>query len=105
VKKSKKRNNSKYPALDPSLNLKSRQHLISDCDYLHKLDEETKAYLNKFNEEYVNASFDHDDPLHNTPELKKDCTDRNNARNRDLYLKKEMTYKLVRTDEKKREKD
>lgn len=56
----KKRNNrraqSAYPALDPRLNLKTRSELI-ETDYIDKLSEKDKQWLNDFNQEYVNADF------------------------------------------------
>lgn len=67
-KKKIKRNQIKYPALDKTYNLKSRKELY-DYDYVNgHHDEETgitirplneyeKTWLNKFTEEYVNASF------------------------------------------------
>lgn len=48
---------------------------------MDKLDEDCKKFLDKFSKEYINASFDHKDPLH-TPEQQKDIYYRNNARNR-----------------------
>lgn len=68
VKKKIKRNQTKYPALDKTFNLKTRSDLY-DYDYINGYhDEETgvtiralteseKEYLNKFTEEYVNAGF------------------------------------------------
>lgn len=55
-----------------------------DYDYLDKLTEKEKAWLNKFTHEYTNAGKlnKKHKPLHKTPEQKKDCYDRNNARNR-----------------------
>ncbi len=42
-------------------------------------------WLVKFNNEFHKDAFKKNvEPLHNTPELKKDCGDRNNARNRDI---------------------
>lgn len=67
-KKKTKRNQTKYPALDKTYNLKTRTELYEN-DYINGYhDEETgmsfrplndkeKEYLNKFNEEYINASF------------------------------------------------
>lgn len=84
-----KRAKAKYPALKPELNLKSRYELI-DYDYVNKLSEKDKQWLNKFTEEYTNASLDSKDlnkNLHNSEELKKDCYRRNNARNRDILTK------------------
>lgn len=80
-----KRSGIKYPALDPLYNTKVRRENI-DYDYIKKLNEEEKAWLNKFTEEYNNASFKNDGTdLHNTQEMKRDCYRRNNYRNRCLY--------------------
>lgn len=50
------RKKSKYPGLNPKVNTRKRQHLI-DQDYVDKLNDEEKAWLNKFNEETISASF------------------------------------------------
>ena len=92
-----RRNLAKYPALDPALNLKSRTELL-DYDYLHKLSDIELAWLNKFTEEYVHASLDTNKPknnLHRTKALRKDCYDRNNARNRDILVRQKAQSKSV----------
>lgn len=84
-----RRSSTRYPALEPKVNLKSRGELI-DYDYIHKLSSSEKEWLNKFTEEYVNDALDRKDlsnNLHNTQKLKKDCGDRNNSRNRDVLTK------------------
>jgi len=46
--------------------------------------------LNKFNKETISASFDTENPrknLHKTKKLRKECYDRNNARNRDILTR------------------
>jgi hypothetical protein len=96
-----KRSKTKYPALKPELNLKSRYELI-DYDYIDKLSESEKTWLNKFTEEYVNASLDSDNlenNFHSTDELKKDCYRRNNARNRDILTRAKASGTFVSTDE------
>mgnify|MGYP003345048021 CR=1 FL=1 len=96
-----KRAKTKYPALKPELNLKSRYELI-DYDYVHKLSEEEKKWLNKFTEEYVNASLNTEDlnsNLHNTTDLKRDCYRRNNARNRDILTRAKASGNHVSTDD------
>jgi hypothetical protein len=96
-----KRSLSKYPALDPGLNLKSRTELL-DYDYLDKLDEKELEWLNKFTEEYVHASLDTERPrknLHSTKAMRKDCYDRNNARNRDVLVRQKAQNKNVYLDD------
>jgi len=90
-KKVQKKNNlrarTKNPGLKPHLNLRSRQDLL-EIDYLDKLNDKEKDWLNRFNEEYVGANFKHEGKiLHKTKKLKKDCYDRNNSRNRDILTK------------------
>lgn len=72
-----------YPALKKQYNLKSRQELI-DYDYIDQLNHEEKEWLNKFTEEWANAKLSKDPSknLHKTKKLRKECYDRNNARNR-----------------------
>ena len=92
-----KRSSNKYPALKPELNLKIRYELI-DYDYIDKLNPEEKEWLNKFTNEYVNDVLDRKNlknNLHNTKELKKDCDDRNNARNRDILSKSKAMSSTV----------
>lgn len=93
----------KYPNLKRNLNLKSRRDytthhvyingvksVTGDDDGIRPLNDEELKWLNKFEGEYTNASVSQKDKqrlknqLHNTLELAKDCTDRNNARNRCL---------------------
>lgn len=60
-----------------------------DQDYINDLSDEEKDWLNDFNEEYYGANLDFqnldNNRFHKTAEQKKDCTDRNNARNRCQY--------------------
>lgn len=95
--KETKRSKSKYPALKPELNLKTRHDLIADYDYLKKLSSEEKEWLNKFTKEYVNAEINTKQPrknLHRNKSLKKDCYDRNNARNRCIYTRSKASWNL-----------
>jgi hypothetical protein len=58
--------------------------------------------LNKFTEEYVNASLDSENlenNFHCTDELKKDCYRRNNARNRDILTRAKASGTYISTDE------
>lgn len=93
--KNSKRSRAKYPALLPEYNLKTRFDEI-DYDYIHKLSNEEKEWLNRFTEEYINAEFRHSgEKLHNTAELKKSCYDKNNARNRCIYTKAKASNQLI----------
>ena len=67
-KKKNKRSKQEYPALDPKYNLKSRRDYIDNRYYVNgvnfegrkvirKLKKEEKQFLNDFNKEYYNASF------------------------------------------------
>lgn len=96
---SNKRSKSKYPNLDPKLNLKRRQELI-DFDYLDKLSPSEKEWLNKAMGEYMGASFKKDDlgrhsktNIHKKERVK-EVYDANNARNRDIFIKKASTQGL-----------
>lgn len=73
----------------------------NDFDYLDKLSEEEKAWLNKFNNEYLNASFEHNETdIQSYEKYGKDSNDRNNSRNRCVYgqLKNNKSKKLVNYD-------
>lgn len=50
--KKSKRSKTKYPALDPSVNLKSRRDYLDNRQYLDKLPEAAKEWLNDFNQAY-----------------------------------------------------
>lgn len=96
--KKTKRSQVKYSGLDPSVNLKIRYELIADYDYLDKLSDKEKAWLNKFTKEYVNAELDTSNKrknLHKTDKLRKDCYDRNNARNRCVLSRARASGALI----------
>lgn len=100
-RKPNRREMTKHPALNPEFNLKCRTELL-DYDYLHKLNEEELAWLNKFTEEYVNANINTKNPrknLHRSKALKKDCYDRNNARNRDVLTRQKAFNKNIYLEE------
>lgn len=112
--KKTKRTTTKYPNLDPSLNLKSRQELI-DFDYIDKLNEEEKKWLNQFVDEYINASFKRGRKRIHRPkklvivlksgkkrikdQAKVDAYKRNNDRNRDLYTRAKITGLMQNIDD------
>lgn len=77
---------------------KNKRDLVG-IDYMGKLNEVEKAFLNKFNREFIEGNCSHENPLHNTQELKRDCYGRNNARNRDLLSIKKASGMVVDIDE------
>lgn len=98
-KKKTTRSGIKYASIDPLYNPKIRREYI-DIDYFDQLSDEKniklpngemiseKEYINKFFGEFTGANLDFknlENNLHNTPDLKKDCTDRNNSQNRCEY--------------------
>lgn len=99
-KRKSRREKLKYPELDPKYSLKTRADLL-DQDYLHKLSPEELEWFNKFNKEYISGDLNREDlssNLHNTKKLKKDCDDRNNARNRDILTRVKASNQVVELD-------
>lgn len=118
MKKSKRlktrRQKEKYPNLKRSLNLKSRRDYVTHHIYkdgvksvtgegygLRPLNENELKWLDKFEGEYTNASVARQSDkkaikkqFHNTVELTKDCTDRNNQRNRCLLNRAKSTNNI-----------
>ncbi len=83
----KRRSQVKNPYLKKQYNSRVRQEYL-DADYTDNLSPELREYYNKFIGEFYGADLNFEDlsqNLHNTEELKKDCTDRNNAQNRCQY--------------------
>lgn len=67
----------------------------ADYDYLEKLSAKDLLWLKGFNREFVNADFKHSyKKVHKSKKRIKDCFDRNNSRNRDLYSKAKVENKL-----------
>lgn len=94
----KRNKRPKFANLDPNYNLRSRWEQTADvAEYANKLDYESKTWLNKFMGEYVNGSFEkkNENNIQKTKKLKKDCYDRNNARNRDILTKAKAMGKAV----------
>lgn len=92
----------KYPALDPKVNLRSRIDSI-DYDYISKLNPKEKEFLNKFTEEYINASFKKGKRSLN--KNKKEIYNKNNARNRCVYTKLKAYDNLTYIEDIKTEMD
>lgn len=55
-----------------------------DYDYAHTLSDYDYMYLLQFTEEYYDASFDDEDSLHDTEELRRSVYNQKNSSNRDL---------------------
>ena len=71
---------------------------LLDQDYYHKLNDKELDWINRFNKETVSASFDTENPrknLNKSKKMRKDCYDRNNARNRDILTKAKASNQLV----------
>jgi len=89
-KKSTKRSKQKYPYLKKRVNSRVRQEVI-DYDYIDKLSDEEKQWLNDFSSEYYGADVGKQaDEGKNNRFIKgrdkvKEIQDENNARNRDLF--------------------
>ncbi len=83
--KKTKRSEVRFPGLVKEVNPKTRWEYL-DQDYANQLSDKDKEYLSNFNEEYLSGNFNHKGKkLHRTKKEKRDCYNRNNARNRDLY--------------------
>lgn len=99
----KKRDRVKYRNLDKSVNLKIRHELI-DYDYLDKLSDKELEWLDKFTGEWAGAALDTEHPrrnLHKNKKLRKDCYDRNNARNRDVLSRSNVRKRTKNLDDAK----
>lgn len=84
------------------MNLKSRVDDIVDViSYVGQLNDQEKAWMNKFMEEYNNASFDKNNKknLMKSKQEKRDSYNRNNARNRDVYNRLKMNNDLVYSED------
>lgn len=79
--------------MKPSLNLKIRYDEIADIDYLHKLNDREKKWMNDFMAGYVVAS--RKTPLFTKKADWKKNEDRNNARNRCIMTRAKSQGKLV----------
>ena len=70
-----------------------------DVDYVHKLNDEEKAWLSKFYNEDLGANFtDSGEEIYKDPKDKKKAYSRNNARNRDIYAQARAQGKLMFSD-------
>ncbi len=100
-KKSKKLHRyekQKYPALNPKYQVANRRELLGDIDYIDKLNDKEKEFLNSFLSETVITNFKHrGKKLIKTKEKKRELYRENNRRNIDLYNVTKQTGKLMYT--------
>jgi len=92
------RSRVKYPALNPKVNLRSRIDDVLDVlSYASQLNGDELEWMNKFMEEYNNASFDENNKknIMKSKQEKRNSYNRNNARNRDIYNRLKMNNDLV----------
>lgn len=89
-------------------NLDPQHGYVKDLKEQAKSDDPAKAkeakealeFLSKFNNEYYdNHGLNKEDALHNTKELRKECYNRTNAANRDIYGIQDSGGALFKTDE------
>lgn len=92
--KNNTRARTKYAGLKTHLNLKTRADQL-DMDYISKLNDKEKAWLNAFIEEEVNSKFDHTGKKFNkTKKAKRKIYSANNARNRCIFTRAKATHTL-----------
>jgi hypothetical protein len=108
--KRKPRKSTKSTKTEPDYNTnrtympRVRKELV-DSDYIKTLPPKEQAYMKKFLGEYYGANLNFKEPrknLHKSKARRKDCTDRNNKQNNDLYgvtnanglLDKDAVYKF-----------
>ena len=79
------RHREKYPALNFRRATKIRREVMEEIDYVSKLSDEEKAWLNSFLEETVVTNFQHKGKkLIRNKEGRRKAWRENNARNRDM---------------------
>ena len=83
ARKSKSRDRGLNPGLKKGKFSRIKQEYF-DQDYIDQLNDKEKAWLSKFNDEWLGANTK-DAKFHKSKKAKKRCNDQNNARNRDIY--------------------
>lgn len=104
-KKGSRRSRTKHPALDPSLNLKSRaEEIIDMCEYKDQLSDDELNWLNRFSEEYVCANLKHPGKkLHRKAHHKKAVYKKNNSRNKCILTKEKAKGNIAYLEDLKTE--
>lgn len=97
LKKNTRRSSKKYPYLNRNENLLIRQSYM-DMDYIDKLNDKEKAFMNQFLKEELNANIGSKEKptgkFNKTQKDRKRVFRNNNARNRCLYGRKSITTEL-----------
>lgn len=98
------RDKIKYPSFDIKRAVVNRREEL-EVDYLDKLNEDEKKFLNQFQEEWVMANFgkvnNPDDKaklLDKSEKHRKECYNRNNYRNRDILINAKVRGLINRVD-------
>lgn len=85
-KKDNKYNKQKYASFNTNYQVGVRKELLSDIDYIDKLSEEEKDWLNRFLQETVVTNFNHGgENLYKDKEERRKLYTENNKRNADVY--------------------
>jgi len=90
-KKSKKKsksnyNKQKYASFNVKYQVGVRKELLSDIDYIDKLSDEDKDWLNRYLQETVVANFNHGgESIIKDQKLRREIYKENNKRNSDVY--------------------
>ncbi len=98
------RSKLKYPTFEVKRAVVNRREEL-DVDYLDKLNDAEKAFLNQFQEEWVCANFGKKDNPEDKAKLldkseayRKKCYNRNNSRNRDLLINAKVRGLISRVE-------
>lgn len=88
-----RRSRAKYPGLSKTYTLKRRVDIL-EIDYLDKLNDYEKQWLNDFHEEYINTNFKKGRFVEDG-RTKRALYTENNIRNRDIYTLSKAGNTLV----------
>lgn len=92
------RNKLKYPTFEVKRAVVNRREEL-EVDYLDKLNDEEKAFLNQFQEEWVCANFQNKDKLLDQSDTyRKERYNANNRRNRDLLINAKVRGQITRVE-------
>lgn len=85
-KKPSKYTTQKYASFNTKYQVGVRRELLDDIDYIDKLSDEEKDYLNRFLQETVVANFNHGgENIIKDTKTRREIYRENNRRNKDVY--------------------